>query len=167
MYKTLLLTRHAHAEWNSGLQTDYERKLTQEGEAAATAMGAKLADKKIVVDLIIASTAHRAAQTARLIATALGYPHNEIQWQEHLYNCRAQDFETIVAFDQLADNIQTVMIVAHNPGITEYANEKTAGLYLAAMPPCGIVALNLPLQHWRNVPETIGTLSFFEYPKNQ
>lgn len=167
MGKLLVLIRHAKSDWNSGATTDYQRPLNERGHRDAPMMGKRLLQKSILPDLIIASTANRAATTARLIAKEIGYSDTTILWKEELYHCMPPVFENVVEAANISDHINTIFIVAHNPGITDYANEKTAGLHLANMPTCSMVGINLDIDSWQQLREVSGTLNFFDYPKNQ
>lgn len=167
MGKLLVLIRHAKSDWSSGATIDYERPLNERGHRDAPMMGMRLLQKSILPDLIIASTAIRAATTARLIAKEIGYAAQDILWQEDLYHCMPPVFENVIEAADINDSINTVFIVAHNPGITDYANEKTAGLHLANMPTCSMVGINLDIDSWQQLREVSGTLNFFDYPKNQ
>ena len=62
--KKLLIMRHAKSDWGSGL-ADHERPLNKRGTKAAAAMGKALAAMEEIPDLVISSTATRAATTAR------------------------------------------------------------------------------------------------------
>ena len=78
--RSLFIIRHAKSSWKNPLQSDYERPLNDRGEADAPMMGERLKKLNIQPDLIISSTAKRAAQTAKKIAAAMGYSGDDIKW---------------------------------------------------------------------------------------
>src|SRR5262245_14167295 len=121
MKRTLVMIRHAKSSWANPLQSDFERPLNDRGEHDAPMMGERLKSKGIMHDLIIASTAKRAKQTAKKIAKAIGYDESNIQWQDNLYHCIPVVFEEVIY--EINDKVKTVFIVAHNPGITSFVNE--------------------------------------------
>src|SRR5690242_20105187 len=109
MQRTLVMIRHAKSSWANPLQSDYERPLNDRGEQDAPMMGERLKKKNIIPDIIIASTAKRAKQTAKKIAKAIGYDEDKIQWQEKLYHCIPSVFEEVIY--EIDDKITTAFIV--------------------------------------------------------
>src|SRR5689334_12664394 len=71
--KTLLILRHGKAEskGKETVESDHPRTLTDRGRAEAEAQGQMLAKRNVIPDLIVASDARRAYQTATLAATEL------------------------------------------------------------------------------------------------
>ncbi len=68
----LYLMRHGHAVPGHAM-TDSARYLDARGRKEARAVGRKLRDKAVVVDVIVCSPLVRAVQTAELVAVELGY----------------------------------------------------------------------------------------------
>ena len=64
--KRLFLVRHAKSSWKHQGLTDFERPLNKRGQRDAPEMGARLAGKEIVLDLMVSSRATRAITTARV-----------------------------------------------------------------------------------------------------
>ena len=75
----IILIRHAKSSWNDPTQSDFDRPLNDRGEIDAPEMGKRLKAAGIVPDLIIASTAKRAQQTAAHIAKGVGVPVANIE----------------------------------------------------------------------------------------
>ncbi|MFA6058040.1 MAG: histidine phosphatase family protein [Taibaiella sp.] len=168
MERTLILIRHAKSDWGSMSLKDYDRPLNQRGKKDAHEMGRRLREKhNIIPDLIISSPAVRAASTAKLIAAEVGYDPEQIRWVEKLYHCPAEVFEEIITAGDIADDIKTVFIVAHNPGISLFAHYAIPALILEDMPTCGIVGLTFNATHWSDYANTKHVPLFFDYPKNQ
>lgn len=127
-------------------------------------MGARLAARGVLPSLILTSPAVRAETTARLLAGALGYPLDAMQVEPRLYLASPNELLEIVAAQD--DVHSDLMLVAHNPGLTELVNRLLPTLGLANVPTCGIAALDWPIEHWREVLDTQPTLAYFDYPKN-
>ena len=72
MSKTLYLLRHAKAGPQAAGQRDHDRELTGRGRREAAALGSRSAADGELPELVIASTAVRAVQTAALWAKAAG-----------------------------------------------------------------------------------------------
>jgi phosphohistidine phosphatase len=165
MERTLVMIRHAKSSWANPLQSDFERPLNDRGEHDAPMMGKRLKGKGIVPDLIISSTAKRAKQTAKKIAAAIGYDPDRIQWVETLYHCIPSVFEEVLY--EVDDNIKTVFIVAHNPGITGFVNQLSPKFKTDNMPTCGIVGCKLEAKQWNGFNVADRTVFLYDYPKNE
>lgn len=165
MKRTLVLIRHAKSSWANPLQSDYDRTLNDRGNEDAPEMGKRLKNAGIVPDLIIASAATRTRQTATHIANAVGYNVERISWEEKLYHCIPAVFEEVIY--EIDDSINTVFIIAHNPGITDFANQLSGDFYTGNMPTCGIVAAHIEADHWNAFTIAKKKVFLFDYPKNE
>lgn len=163
MQKNLFLIRHAKSSWSNPGQTDFERPLNDRGEHDAPMMGARLKDMGIMPDLIVASPAKRAKQTARRIAGALGYEKDCILYEESLYHCTPGVLEKAIM--QISPEARTVFIVAHNPGITDFVNSLSPKFRIDNVPTCGITGIRFGQSGWSQFPEADKEVFLFEYPK--
>lgn len=168
MKRTLVLVRHAKSDWGTMGQTDFERPLNDRGKRDAPEMGKRLMQKGIKPDLIIASNANRAATTAKLIAKEVGYSQEQIVWIDKLYHCPNYLFDEVISEYCLPyENAATVLVVAHNPGITLYANEVQNSLRIDNMPTCGMLAFSFNLDSWSLYASCNKQFLFFDFPKNK
>jgi len=163
MKRTLVLIRHAKSSWAEALQADFDRPLNERGKEDAPEMGKRLKKMGIVPDLIVASKAKRAAQTAKHIAKELHYETDNIKWVEKLYHCSPSVFEEVIG--ELDKDVKTVFIVAHNPGITQFANELSHDFSIDNMPTCGVVGAHVHLDKWEEFETAKKQVFLFEYPK--
>lgn len=164
MERTLVMIRHAKSSWANPLQSDFERPLNERGEKDAPVMGERMKERNLVPDLIISSKAKRAKQTAKKIAAAIGYNEENIRWYDRLYHCVPAVFVEVL-YD-VPDNVKTVYIVAHNPGITDFVNELSDKFKIDNMPTCGIVAAKFEAREWNEFSIVDKTVFLFDYPKN-
>lgn len=149
-------------------QRDYDRPLNQRGKKDAPEMGKRLREKHHVIpDLIISSPAVRAASTAKLIAAEVGYDPGQIRWVEKLYHCTAEVFEDVITGGDIPDEVKTVFIFAHNPGISLFAHCAVPDLLPEDMPTCGMAGLTFNAAQWSDYTEAKPVPLFFDYPKNQ
>lgn len=162
---TLVLIRHAKTKPADFNTNDFDRVLTERGEHDATAMGTRLETLDIIPDLIISSTAKRAKQTARRIAAAIGYDKDKIAFVEKLYHCTPPVFEDVVY--GIDDAVKTVFIVAHNPGITDFANQLSPSFTTDHMPTCGVVAAYINTGNWNDFSNAEKKVFLFESPKKE
>ncbi len=134
--KTLILLRHAKSDHPPGL-SDRDRPLAARGTLDAPRMGQRLHGRGIRVDRLISSPAVRALATARLVAAALEYPPRRIRVDERLYpGDLAQLLDVIRALEESA---LQVMLVAHNPGLSELAQRCAA--QITHLPTCAAAVL--------------------------
>lgn len=165
MKRTLVMIRHAKSSWANPLQSDFERPLNERGQHDAPMMGERLTKNNLQPDLIISSTAKRAKQTAKKIAGVLNYDESKIKWYDKLYHCIPSVFEEVLY--EVEDNVKTVFIVAHNPGITEFVNQLSPKFSIDNMPTCGIVAAEFELGEWNEFSTTGKKVILFDYPKKE
>jgi phosphohistidine phosphatase len=162
--KRLLLFRHAKSSWNDEGALDFTRTLAPRGEHDAPEMGNRLRNRGIAVDLVLASPAARAKRTAALVAAALGYAEERIALATELY--LASPGALLEAIGRQPDSAATLLVVAHNPGLTELANLLVAGLNLDNLPTAGVVAIDCDTLRWADVARAPHTLVFYDFPKN-
>ena len=125
-------------------------------------MGALLFKLGIVPDLIISSSAKRTRQTAKRIAREVGYETDNIKWAEKLYHCTPSIFEEVIY--EVSEDVKTVFIVAHNPGITDFVNEQDPAFFIENMPTCGIAGIEFEADNWINYAIEKRKVFLFEYP---
>jgi len=117
--KRLTLMRHANAQWKDPQITDFDRPLNRRGISEAEAMGRRLLELQLVPDSLLSSNARRAEQTAEMVARELGISARSIRAEESLYLAPADEILRIIR--STGPRIPHLMIVGHNPGISEVA----------------------------------------------
>ncbi len=160
--KTLLLVRHAKSSWDNINLTDIKRPLNKRGKRDAPFMGELLRDHSVMPDLIISSSAERALYTAKILAEKIEYPESKILVNKKIYRAVFRDlFKEIKNLD---DSLSTVMIVGHNPELTDFLSSLTNS-YVEDIPTAGICMIQLSISSWADIEEGCGKLVSFEYPK--
>ncbi len=161
--KKLYIVRHAKSDWSNLRISDFDRKLNDRGLKDAPKMGRVLLQKKITIDLIMSSTAIRAAQTTECIANEIKYDLKKISWIATLYHASVDEITNqIINVDEKFDNI---MIVCHNPGITHFVNAQN-GFITENVPTCGIILFEINTDNWKNFKESEKKILSFDFPKN-
>ncbi len=160
--KELLIIRHAKSSWANPGQDDYDRPLNNRGEHDAPMMAQRLLDRKIKIDAFVSSTANRAFTTASYFAEAYKRKQKEIVGMKKLYHAYPDIFYEVIR--ELDDKYNSVAIFAHNPGITYFANELTL-TKIDDMPTCGIFALKITIEQWKDFEKGKKAFWFFDYPK--
>lgn len=164
MSKRLILVRHAKSSWDNPSLHDHERPLNKRGSRDAVTMGKRLAAKKVRPNLIITSDAERAAVTARMIAKSLGYTSDSIVEDPDLYLASAKRMLEVLS--ARCNAYDEIMLIAHNPGITELAN-RIGNERIQNLPTSGIYAVEGDIDNWLELHDQPGTTLWFDYPKNQ
>jgi phosphohistidine phosphatase len=136
--RTLILLRHAKSDW-SGDEADIDRPLARRGRRQAPDAGRWLAANIAGIDLAVVSPANRARSTWDLVAAELGgRPPTRID--DRVY--AASDDELLAVVRELPDEVETVVLVGHNPGIEDLASRLTGEW--ASMPTSALAVITVP-----------------------
>jgi phosphohistidine phosphatase len=98
-----------------------------------------------------------------LIARGIGLAENSIHTETGLYN--ASVHELLESIRATPDRIQHLMLVAHNPGITELANE-LADARLDNLATCAVLGADLEIGLWREARPGCGRVRYYDFPGN-
>lgn len=161
--KALTLVRHAKSSWKQAQLVDFDRPLNRRGELDAPEIGKRLKKQMPCPDLMISSPAKRALATAKALAQEMGYPLNRLLTEQRVYLASARALLTLI--NGVDNAYHDVMLVGHNPGLTELANNLTGGV-TENLPTCGVVRMTYEVNSWSKVGQTQAELILFDYPKN-
>jgi phosphohistidine phosphatase len=161
--KTILLMRHAKAEPAVPGQSDFDRPLAERGIDDARRMGRALAKLGAVPDAVIASPAARAKRTAEVAAEAMGFA-GTIRLEKELYDAFGDAW--LAAMRKLPAATESVLVVAHSPGIAEAAAQLCGAPARAFdVPTAGLIGVTHDVGRWRDLGEGEGSLRWFLRPK--
>lgn len=160
--KTLTLVRHAKSSWKDTGLRDRERPLNRRGERDAPEMGRRIVAAGIRPSQIVSSPAVRAWTTAKVIAGEISYPVEFLQREDDLYMASLDTLLDVVAAQEAEFN--NLMLVAHNPGITEFANYLSPGI-TNNVPTAGVVCVEIDRDDWLLYERPPTRLVVFDYPK--
>jgi phosphohistidine phosphatase len=159
----LTLVRHAKTEPARSDQEDWDRVLEPRGQRDAPEMGRRLKHRHMKPERILSSPAVRALATATILARELGVQAARVQQDERLYLAAPKDMLKVVR--DLGGNLQHVMIVGHNPGITEFADRLSAERSVDNMPTCAVYTLEFDIARWADLDWSSGVNADMDYPK--
>jgi phosphohistidine phosphatase len=162
--KTLYLMRHAKSSWSFDDLSDEQRPLNERGRTDAPRMGQALAERNIRLDLLLASTAVRSLTTAALVAKEIEYQHEKIVVRPDIYH--ADPLTLLRVIRESPDEAQSVLLVGHNPGITELANLLSPGSLSEEMPTAAIVCLHFQVERWAETDTQNAEFYFFDSPRD-
>ncbi len=160
--KTLLILRHAKTQADASAG-DHARELTERGQRNAEAMGAHIHNLIGTPEAIITSDATRARQTAEIVASAVDFAAPLIV-EPRLY---AADLDSLLAVvRRIPDEVQTAIIVGHNPGFEELATILAGNPEQGVrLPTSGLAVLELDVERWDSVRMGAGRLREVATPR--
>jgi phosphohistidine phosphatase len=161
--KRLALLRHAKSSWSDSDLDDHERPLNGRGRRAAAQMGRYLREHELVPELVLCSSALRTRQTLDLLA--LG-DRPVVRIEDVLYAASAS---TLLGRLRLVeDDVGSVLLIAHNPGIQDLARSLTGGRGgIGEKYPTGALAdLEVDAASWEQLGPATATLHAFVAPKD-
>ena len=156
--KRLILMRHAEAGWHINMD-DHERPLSASGIRDAKKIGSWLKEKAYMPDEVISSTSVRTRETLSYLL--LDCPQI---FERSLYLADA---------DQMKSTLQTllsetVILLAHNPGITELAydliNHEEKHENFMDFPAASTVVIDFKADRWSEVKSDSGIFVDFVMP---
>lgn len=150
--KTVLVLRHAKSSWAEPGLSDFDRPLKKRGLADAPAVGEYLRAHDLVPDLIVTSPAQRARQTVALVADGAGYG-GEIVVADEFYPGDPEDY--VARLRLLDDAYETVMVVGHNPGLSELVTDLTG--QMPDLPTAALASISLSVDRWADLDLDLGT----------
>ncbi len=153
--------RHAKSSWNNIDLADFDRPLNKRGMKAAPLMGKTMYKNQFQPDLIISSPAERAKQTAILVCEAAQL-NSEIQFNEKTYEASPHRLLQIIS--EQNDELQSVMLVGHNPGFEGLLRILTGELQ--PLPTAALGVIDLRLENWSEINSGCGTLRVLIRPKD-
>ena len=160
--KNLVFIRHAKSSWADMNLHDKDRPLNKRGVRDAPHMAAFLQERLPVIDLIIPSIAKRTRETARFFQVQYGLSDLEIIPTEALYHSGVDAyFHQIWSLDE---TVETVVLVGHNPTLTEIAYYIQPGL-TENVPTCGMLWVEVDINNWANFDFDKVALKGYYYPK--
>jgi phosphohistidine phosphatase len=164
--KTLYLLRHAKSSWDDAALADRDRPLAPRGRKAAKLMAEHLRLDGIEPSLVLCSAARRTQETLEAIEPALG--GSDVLVERDLYGASAG--ELLERLHQVADEVETVMLIGHNPSIQSLAlNLAARGDDLGAIGlkyPTGALATLTFEGSWRDLGRDGAELAGFVRPRD-
>jgi len=114
------------------------------------------------VDLILTSTAVRAYASALIYSKHLGYHPNNIQLEKNLYMTGSKDMLAILK--SLDDQINSVALIAHNPGLERLVKFLT-GTESLHFSTSGLAMIESKIDAWNELNAGNCNLLSYRHPK--
>ena len=156
--KRLILIRHAEAGWHINMD-DHERPLSASGIRDAKKIGSWLKEKEYIPDEVISSTSLRTRET--LSHLFLECPQI---FEKSLYLADAEQMKSTLK----TLSSETVILLAHNPGITELAhdlmNHEEKHENFMDFPAASTLVIDFKADRWSEVKSDSGIFVDFVMP---
>lgn len=166
--RVVYLLRHAKSSWDDPGLADHERPLSPRGRRAAARIAEHLDREGIRPALVLCSSSLRTRQTLELVAAAL--PDVPVTVEDDLYG--AGERGLLERLKRLPDAADSVLLVAHNPGLQDLALALAEGgdpgalvRLRAKMPTAALATLAAPVARWRDLGPGGAELVAFVVPR--
>jgi phosphohistidine phosphatase len=166
---TLTLFRHAKSSWTDASLDDFDRPLARRGEAAAPLMGAFLAERGLIPDLILCSGSRRTRQTLGLAFGVLK-AQPETRFLDALYHATVPALLAII--HGAPSTAHHLMLIGHNPGLQALAldliggGDPTGRRGIAyKFPSAAIAVMTFDAPNWAAIRSAGAYLTIFMTPK--
>jgi phosphohistidine phosphatase len=159
--KNLIIVRHAHAEENLPNVEDIERPLEQRGYGEIETVAARLEVSGTV--RVLSSGALRARQTAKRLLDVMKLPEEILEIHPRLYMAYSSDIMSIIR--STSNSIEHLIIVGHNPTLTELVQTICGVGSVKKMIPGSAVRIGFTAGNWQDVEPSKGSLIQHLEPK--
>jgi len=162
-----MLLRHAKAVQHSR-GDDFARDLQDKGASDARRLGDHLAERALVPDFALVSSSQRTRQTFDIVQAALerSIP---ARFEDSLYNATAAELRGMLRTIEV--EIETLMVVGHNPGIADVAvmlardgDPAEIARMRNRFAPCGLAVIGFDAESWAQAAASGGRLDLFLLP---
>jgi phosphohistidine phosphatase len=164
--KRLYLLRHAKSSWKDTALPDHDRPLSGRGRRAAKTIARHLRQRGIEPDLVLCSSARRARETLDRIESAL--TASTVEVEDGLYAASAHAL--LERLRTVADTVESVMLIGHNPSLQELAIDlagpsPAADELAAKYPTAALATLEFRGASWRDLDHGGAELVEFVRPR--
>lgn len=162
--KQLFFFRNAKAIKLSIGIADIERKLSLKGNKDAKIMAHRLRIWGYNPELIIASPANRALETARILANEIKYPASKIVQEPLLYSDNEKKVRNLLK--TVEDKYHSILIVGHNPLLEEMIGYFT-GKPEIKLTTSSCCCVEFKANSWKKISKASGEVKLLDFPANQ
>ena len=142
--KRFILMRHGKAENQELGGEDIDRPLDERGRSQSRNAALDLLAKGVIAEQVLCSTAVRTRQTCDIVCEVLGFPTSKVIYEGDLY--LAAPFDIMAQLCALPSSVNTVLVVGHNPGLSELAASFSRRIGLLGT--AGMAMLDVDIKEW-------------------
>ena len=160
--KRIYILRHAKSSWSDPTLADLQRPLNKRGRRDAPLMASIMKRFEYIPDVIYLSPSMRTRLTIEPVVEELNISQENVFLESSLYHGYYDDYESVIW--GVNDEIDSILMVGHNPGITYIANS-CDGPIIDNVPTCGLLVINSQVEKWQKFHFSESKLIAFHYPK--
>jgi phosphohistidine phosphatase len=162
----IVVLRHAKSSWDDPSVSDHDRPLSKRGRNALSRLRDHIEGLELHPDLVMCSSSRRTRQTLDGIRPALGRKVR-VELDPALYGASAE--QLVAELRRLDDQVTTVFLVGHNPGVADLvdllaADPATGGAVIDTFPTAGVAVLSIT-GPWRALQPACAALESFWAPR--
>ena len=168
--RTLMLMRHAKSSWEGSDVADVDRPLAPRGQAAAALVARHIKAQKWRPDLVLCSHAERVRETWQLMQPILS---RSIECRTLRTIYLGAPSRLLEAIRRGGDEVKTLMLIGHNPGIGRLASslcgagpKKALAQMQAKFPTGALAVIDFDVARWNDLTPGAGRLEAFVRPKD-
>ncbi len=161
--KTLSILRHAKSSWDYPELSDFDRPLLNKGVKRTLLVCNSLLLEKSIPDLIISSPAVRALETVSIVVDKLNLNTNNSTINKLFYPGYSKTFADVIL--KIENRVNHLMLVAHNPGLTDLANRFLNNDSIEWIPTSGLVQIVFSCETWKDINTENASLKRYLVPK--
>ena len=158
--KKIIVVRHSKSSWKDLSLSDFHRPLNNRGKTDGPLMAKYLIDKIDKIDYLHSSSSVRTFETSKYFINHIQF--DKIKYDDLLYHSSATSILNMIK--NYTNEFQSVMIIAHNPGLTNLINQIT-NISLDNLPTTGLAEIDFDCDKWNNISSENGTLVNLKFPK--
>ena len=168
MRRTLYLLRHAKSSWSDEHLDDHDRPLAPRGEEAVARLRHYVEGEGVAPELVLCSSARRTVMTLEGLVPVLP-DSTVIAVEDGLYG--ASSAGLLRRLHDVDDNVSSVMLIGHNPGLEMLAIALTGSgdgdlrRRLDEKFPTGALAVLGVTGRWGDLAPSDATLQAFVVPR--
>ena len=158
--KSLIIVRHCKSSWADLSLSDFDRPLNKRGNIDGELMSNYLREKEKKIDKLILSTSKRTRLTSKYFTEKIHF--DSISYIDELYHASYSDIINIIS--KVENNFNSIMVIGHNPGLTELINQYTM-INIYNLPTTGVVKVEFKENKWKRITENKGKIIYKKFPK--
>ena len=158
--KKLIIIRHSKSSWKDLSLGDFHRPLNRRGKSDGPIMANFLSRKINKICFLHSSSSVRTFETSKFFIDRIKF--DNIKYDDSLYH--SSSFSILNMIRNYSENFSSVVIIAHNPGLTNLINELT-NIDLDNLPTTGIAEIDFNCIKWNDISLNNGNLIQIKFPK--
>jgi len=151
--KKIYFLRHAKSSWKKPV-IDYDRGLKKRGKNDAKLIADYISTYLKKPQIVISSGAKRALKTAKIVSKELDI--KDILINDRLYDSSIDEYLKVIR--ETSERYNSVMIVGHNPVISDTVVKLTNNHRFDWLPTSAVVVVECEVKRWSDIDRCKSTL---------